>query len=165
MTSLQKYMPTLILLTLSIFTIQNTYAQKYFLIGSDSNNCQVHPKITKKGYDYVTVFDCLCMQKSEDNHAMQWVIHFGGRGDLPLGCYPNIDMHHLHNKYHNNEKPINCKIGDHCTQYECLELLYEDNKPQSQKDMTLEPKQCVGIDKQPLDRCDAFGRDCDSSSI
>ena len=52
-----------------------SFATAYYVIGSDSNNCQVHHD---HHGTYVSGTDCLCMQKDRRNLQMQWVTNFGG---------------------------------------------------------------------------------------
>ena len=153
-----KYLTQKTLLTTTMIAAllaSQVYAQKYLIIGSDSNNCQLHH--TPSGKSYVTGFDCTCMAKSSEPKDMQWVISFGET--RPLGCYPDLETSY-HNHHVAHERPIDCEKGDHCTQYGCLELLYDDNKLQPEHEMTVPQSACIDEEHQPLMRCDQNGRNC-----
>ena len=145
------------LLSLSVLSIAS-YADPFYVISSDSNNCKVHWNDSKKDFVYVTGSDCLCMQEDSDHLPFQWVVNFGD-DHTPMGCYPALN-NPLAKTISNDHNIRDCQLGDHCTQYECLKLLYYDNTEQSVDKMTVDQSQCVDQHQKPLPLCDKNGSQC-----
>jgi hypothetical protein len=146
------------MLALSCVTVLTSYAQSYYVISSDSNNCKVHWDDKQKGFVYITGSDCTCMQKDSDHLSVQWVANFGDE-HTPLGCYPavnNADADSLQS----SSGYRRCGLNDHCTQYECLKLIYADETEQPVERVTVDQDQCIDMNKKPLPLCDKNGSQC-----
>lgn len=150
-----------LILTCSLALAANSYAaNQYYLISSDSNNCRVHWHDSNKGFVYVTGSDCMCMPVDQKNLPVQWVINFGD-AKTALGCYPVLDASPLSPTAKRlNSNPNNCELGDHCTQFQCLKLLFADGTEHRANRVTLSKNQCVDAHHQSLGFCNKEGGDC-----
>ena len=161
---MKKSISLLSFLKLSTFVLASvigltSYAQSYYVISSDSNNCKVHWDDKQKRYVYVTGSDCLCMQKDSDHLLVQWVVNFGD-ASTPMGCYPALNDQAA-SITPSSPRYRNCRLGDHCTQYECLKLLYADETEQAPDSVTLNQNQCIDEHQKALPLCDKNGSQCD----
>jgi hypothetical protein len=154
--SMKKLLISSVIISLTMTTA--SFAQQYYVISSDSNNCKVHWQPNKKNYVYVSGSDCLCAQKSSQAVPEEWDIQIGSR-KLPDGCYPKLDVSYQQKAGH-IKHPVDCEKGDHCTQYQCLKLYFDDNTEYSVNSMTVNENQCININKNPLGSCDQNGDNC-----
>jgi hypothetical protein len=128
------------------------FATNYYVIGNSSNNCTVQWSMRKP---FVTGSDCACMQKSRNANA-EWVLDLN---HLTCNVSPQTNTFTQRNVH---MKPANCDLGDHCTQFQCLQLLYEDNEMHPVDQETVSIQQCRIMDEfshkiVPMPICAANG--------